>query len=158
MLPTIGFLKDEVEKDHYLKKLEEEVGISRNSLEKKMKVLSTQKVVLPQSIRPAPEQRTATYEQAEAVPFTTVFTKDDRLHLLLGLLLKEPQLRILEEDVANRLEIILDSYKVEKKLFQFLKASDVLVEDAENLPKNLQTLKDCARTISWCSTESRKRA
>ena len=89
MLPIINYLHDEVEKDHYLKKLEG-LGISRESLDKKMAVLVERGGGLPAAKLPSTWQAAKNPSRLN-LPQNKV-DKMLIIHLFLGLLLIEPQL------------------------------------------------------------------
>ena len=144
MLPIIGCLNDEVEKDHYLKKLED-LGISRKSLDKKLADLSGQKIKLPSLRQSPPTQPVEINDDERPVLPREGSDKILKIHLFLGLLLTEPELRLLSDKKDKRLEVILKEYKPEQELYKALRQSTDLVDNPDKLPDKLQAYKKCLR-------------
>ena len=145
MLPIIHCLNDEVEKDHYMQKLEE-IGISRNSLDKKLKTLNEQKD-LPSAPPPSAYEVPTYFAQEPPTQQVNKITKMAKIHLLLGLLLIEPHLRDLDEQKLPRLQAILQNYKHELKLYKFLLESSEIIEDVKRLPAKLEQIGECITGI-----------
>lgn len=142
MLPIINCLADEVEKDHYLKKLEAD-GISRSSLDRKLKEVSQQDIK-PDS-RLAASQPLEHTESAVEDLGSVAYDIESRVNLLLGLLLVEPRLRQQPADIAGRLENILKAYPKQREVYVFLQGSADKIEDPQGLPAGLQKSKQCVR-------------
>ena len=114
MLPVIECLADEVEKDHYLTKMEE-LGISRSALEKKLQLFSRPQPAPKPAPRPPARQPTADSRLA-------VRDRGSRLLLLLGLLLGELRLKsAFGEEELKRLEVISGHHPAASKLYDFLR-------------------------------------
>ena len=138
MLPVIECLSDEVEKDHYLKKIVG-LGISRSSLEKKRQLLSGQATPAPLDapISPPLGQHT----QPTPDPLLLVQDKKSKISLLLGLLLIEPDLRnFLSAAQAKRLANILSSYPPADKIYTFLLESEESITAGQELPSRAERL------------------
>ena len=142
MLPIINCLADEVEKDHYLKKLEAD-GISRSSLDRKLKEVSQQDIK-PDSRLEAGQPLEHTEAAVEDLGFVA-YDAESRVDLLLGLLLVEPRLRQQPADIAGRLENILKAYPKQHEVYAFLQGSTDKIETPQGLPAELQKNKQCVR-------------
>lgn len=140
MLPVINCLNDEVEKDHYLKKLES-LGISRTSLDKKMAAVAEQGTGLP-ARRPLPARRAAGRPDKLNLPQSRV-DKMLIIRLLLGLLLIEPRLRNFDEKRDRRIQAILEGHDLERELYNSLKETDERVDSSEAVPDKLGAVEEC---------------
>ena len=128
MLPVIECLTDEVEKDHYLSKMEE-LGISRSALEKKLQFISGRQAPPP----PVPKNP-AGHNPASVLPPATRY-RGSKLQLLLGLLLIESQLRsVFTEEETGRLEVISSRQAPAAKLYGFLRQNDQAINSSKDLP------------------------
>ncbi len=145
MLPIISCLNDEVEKDHYLKKLEG-LGISRESLDKKMRNMAEQRIRLPDTRRPLPVKEVEVRENKRSFTPQAGSTKESKIHLLLGLFLIEPKLRsFLGNKESKRLEVILESYELEQRLYKFLRESEEPVENSKKITGELRVFEECIK-------------
>ena len=144
MLPIINCLNDEVEKDHYLAKLEKE-GIKRPALEKKMKQV-TQKNILPMVVQEtlAAEESSSDFKPPTLASKASVI--EVTLHLLLGLLLVEPQLRQNLES-GSSLESLLKDYEAENIIYQFIKDSRLKIETPHQIPEDLKKQAACVKLL-----------
>lgn len=140
MLPIINYLNDEVEKDHYLKQLED-LGISRESLDKKMKGLAERGAGLPAG-RPPSARVAASGPNKFDLPAVKV-DKTLIIHLFLGLLLIEPKLRSPGEKQDQRLQAILADYELERALYNALKDTAEQVDGSQPLPDRLSSVEEC---------------
>ena len=129
MLPVIECLADEVEKDHYMAKMEE-LGISRSALEKKLRLFSRRQEVPAPVAPPRPAGRPPPPDARAAV-----LNRESKLKLLLGLFLLEPRLRdILDEGEAERFEVIAGDQSAAGKLYGFLRQNDTAFTAGRKLP------------------------
>ena len=134
MLPVIECLTDEVEKDHYLTKMEE-LGISRSALEKKLQFLSGRQA----SSVPGPKDL-AERNPAPILPPATR-NRGSKLQLLLGLLLIEFRLRsIFTEEETARLEVISSRQASAAKLYGFLQQNAEAIGSGKDLPSSQRRL------------------
>ena len=134
MLPVIECLTDEVEKDHYLTKMEE-LGISRSALEKKLQFLSGRQA----PSMPIPKNP-ARRNPAPVLPPVTQY-RGSKLQLLLGLLMIEPQLRgIFTKEESRRLEVISSRQAPSAKLYGFLQQNSEAIGNGRDLPSSQRRL------------------
>lgn len=150
MLPIIACLADEVEKDHYLKQLEQ-LDISRESLDKKMSELkATEKTRPPES---PPPKRDTGVETEEFILPKQVGNEVLKVRLLLGAFLVEPKMReVLNEDQSEYLERFLENYKSEQKLYKLLLASTEPIDNPNKLSSDFklvgESVKECLGAIN----------
>ena len=146
MLPIVNCLNDEVEKEHYLEKLEKE-GIKRTALEKKMKQV-TQEKILPAFVQQA-LQDTAddpVFKPADVSGNLSETASD--LHLLLGLLLIEPRLRQhLEPDDDLKHLLTEKIYEDVSTVYTFVKKSPLKIETTQRIPQELKPLTACVKLL-----------
>lgn len=140
MLPIISSLTDEIEKDHYLSKLEAELKVSKSSLEKKLKQVSNDNI--QKSIE---DTSSVDSRQSSELPINPLaFSRKDRVNLLIGILLIEPKLRHLSDDKAQRLRVILKDFKKPAQTFEILQHIDTKITDANKLSSQLKIDQDNA--------------
>ncbi|MCY3804838.1 MAG: DNA primase [Candidatus Saccharibacteria bacterium] len=137
MLSVINQLQDEVEQDHYLQKLAEEVKISRSSLDKKLAKIDRQDFK-------------HSYNRADPRDFqaeTDVLaingdkhTLSDKVQLLIGLLLFEPSLRKINKERDQSIKNILKNYPNLLEVYKILMGSSYkAIARIEDLPASLQS-------------------
>ena len=154
MLPVINCLNDEVEKDHYLKQLEA-LGISRDSLDRKMEGLADSGAGLPAGRPPA--RRAAGRPDKFTLPQATV-DKALIVHLLLGLLLIEPKLRTADEGRDQRLQAALAGSGPERALYGYLKETAEPIDGSQPLPDALGSVEECvAKSLKVVKTAEKGR-
>ena len=142
MLPIINQLPDEIEKDHYLQKLEKD-NISRKSLEKKLHSFQKDNPPNPN----VGSDANINSELVEDMITNWQESESSKINLLLGLLLVEPQLRQMKEGNAGRLLRILENHHEERDLYMFLQQTQEIIDNEAELKqaRHLQDFKDCVK-------------
>ena len=135
MLSVIAQLQDEVEQDHYLQKLAQQVKISRSSLDKKLSKINQgggqSVVVKPTQLPPTPPTDLASNSETH--------TFADKAQLFLGLLLFEPSLRNADKEQGRRIQNIFKNHPDLLKIYQILRRDcNKIIAKEEDVPQDLQ--------------------
>ena len=143
ILPVIRNLKDDVEKDHYIKLLAEDANISAAAVENKLKTIKPTTTPTKKFNRPT----------TEALPQP----HQDREYLekrLLGLMIIYSPARHLHKASNTKLKF---SSTAAEALHEHIDSSQQADIDEDNLPERLQEYTEYVKLATFIATESYKR-